>query len=311
MAKHCLDTFNGAAMPVPDLPTKVYFRLNMAIGPTKTAGEEYALFIGDIGREVNDHMLYSLFREKYPSVKSAKVSLFLSLSLSLSLSFSVLAPNFFFCYVPRWWQILRLEAQRDMDLSASMTALIIRGMLYFLFFYFSFSSFLKKRIVTCRALGEMQGYHVGSRAIRVAAGNSNSAKGTGSGSNPGQSSSSSSSNFEPPNPNEYSQTNIYVSGFPPGMTEHDVGPFFVEFGELSSVKVLPGRGVGFIHYAHPNAAEAAMRRMQGAMIGGAPVKLAFAKLSNNARQSSGGGYNNPFGMYQGVSSFFLFFLFYL
>ena len=139
----------------------------------------------------------------------------------------------------------------------------------------------------------------------MAAGNSNSAKGTGSGSNPGQSSSSSSSNFEPPNPNEYSQTNIYVSGFPPGMTEHDIGPFFVEFGELSSVKVLPGRGVGFVHYAHPNAAEAAMRRMQGAMIGGAPIKLAFAKLSNNARQSSGGGYNNPFGMYQGVSDIFL------
>jgi hypothetical protein len=75
MAKHCLDSFNGSAMPVPDLPTKVFFRLNTAIGPTKSAGggEEFALFIGDLGREVNDHMLYSLFREKYPSVKSAKV----------------------------------------------------------------------------------------------------------------------------------------------------------------------------------------------------------------------------------------------
>ena len=138
MAKHCLDTFNGAAMPVPDLPTKVYFRLNMAIGPTKTAGEEYALFIGDIGREVNDHMLYSLFREKYPSVKSAKVSFFLFVH-----SFFLLAPNLFFSSfhdVLRWWQILRLEVQRDMDLSASTTALIIRGMIFFFFFS---SPFLK------------------------------------------------------------------------------------------------------------------------------------------------------------------------
>jgi len=62
-------------MPVPDLPTKVLFRLNAAVGPSKSggSGEEYCLFIGDLGREVNDHMLYSIFREKYPSVKNAKV----------------------------------------------------------------------------------------------------------------------------------------------------------------------------------------------------------------------------------------------
>lgn len=77
IAKHCLETYNGQAMPVPDLPTKVFFRLNNAVGPTKggggAGGEEYVLFIGDIGREVNDHMLYSLFREKYQSIKNAKV----------------------------------------------------------------------------------------------------------------------------------------------------------------------------------------------------------------------------------------------
>lgn len=75
LAKHCLDTFNGQAMPVPDLPSKVYFKLNSAVGPTRNSGggEEYCLFIGDLGREVNDHMLFSLFKEKYPSVKNAKV----------------------------------------------------------------------------------------------------------------------------------------------------------------------------------------------------------------------------------------------
>lgn len=124
----------------------------------------------------------------------------------------------------------------------------------------------------------MQGYHVGSRAIRVAAGNSNNSR-------PAPSSSGSSSSYErAPEPssssNEYSMTNLYVSGFPPHLTEHDIGPLFVQFGDLNSVKVLPGRGVGFVNFNSAAAAENAMRRLQGFVIGGVPVKISFAKVTN-------------------------------
>ncbi|KAI5287289.1 hypothetical protein KEM52_001663 [Ascosphaera acerosa] len=67
-------TLNG--QPIPN--TSRQFKLNWASGGGLSdrrddRGPEYSIFVGDLGPEVNDYSLVSLFQNRFPSVKSAKI----------------------------------------------------------------------------------------------------------------------------------------------------------------------------------------------------------------------------------------------
>ena len=73
VALHCLKTFNGQLMP----GTMKNVRLNWASGgginDKKDQGPEYSIFVGDLGPDVDDLLLYQMFASRYSSCKTAKV----------------------------------------------------------------------------------------------------------------------------------------------------------------------------------------------------------------------------------------------
>ena len=75
-AQRALQTLNN--QPIPS--TRSFFRLNWSSGGQTQGmrfdgGPEYSLFVGDLGREVTDYQLFLTFSIRYPSCKSAKVTL--------------------------------------------------------------------------------------------------------------------------------------------------------------------------------------------------------------------------------------------
>mgnify|MGYP005987989245 FL=1 len=45
----------------------------MALYKRDDRGPEYSIFVGDLGPEVNEYVLVSLFQARFPSCKSAKI----------------------------------------------------------------------------------------------------------------------------------------------------------------------------------------------------------------------------------------------
>jgi len=74
-AVKALSTVNGTVIP----GTNRVFKLNWASGgglgdrPRDDRGPEFSIFVGDIGPEVTEWMLVSLFQQRYPTCKSAKI----------------------------------------------------------------------------------------------------------------------------------------------------------------------------------------------------------------------------------------------
>ncbi len=74
LARRALETLNGTMMP----GTNTTFKLNYSTGAANAGlapppATEHPIFVGDLSREVNDHMLLVAFQEKFQTVKSAKV----------------------------------------------------------------------------------------------------------------------------------------------------------------------------------------------------------------------------------------------
>ncbi|CAG8825963.1 2024_t:CDS:2, partial [Racocetra persica] len=73
-AVKALSTVNGTLIP----GTNRVFKLNWASGGGLTdrkddRGPEFSIFVGDLGPEVTEWMLVSVFQQRYPTCKSAKI----------------------------------------------------------------------------------------------------------------------------------------------------------------------------------------------------------------------------------------------
>ncbi len=86
-------------------------------------------------------------------------------------------------------------------------------------------------------------------------------------------------------------TSLYVGNLPFSATEEDVRAVFVEFGEVSSVKLISDRetgrprGFGFVEIAD-DAADAAIAAVNGSPMDGRPLRV--SKAQDTPRRS-------PFG----------------
>lgn len=80
-------------------------------------------------------------------------------------------------------------------------------------------------------------------------------------------------------------TKLFVGSLSWEVTTEDLIQAFQEFGELvvEQTKVITdretskSRGFGFVEYTTPEAAQAAMEKMNGAIIKGRPINVSFAK----------------------------------
>jgi len=92
--------------------------------------------------------------------------------------------------------------------------------------------------------------------------------------------------------------NIYVSNLSFNVQDEDLRSYFEEYGEVSSSKVITdkftqrSRGFGFVEMPDTEAAQKAIKDLDGAMVDGRAIKVAEAKpreeRTNNRSRSFAG-----------------------
>ncbi|KAL2885517.1 hypothetical protein HOO65_080467 [Ceratocystis lukuohia] len=245
---------NGS--PVPN--SSRVFKLNWASGGglvdrRDDRGPEFSIFVGDLGPEVNEYVLVSLFQARFPSCKSAKIMTDAMSGQS------------------RGYGFVRFSDENDQQ----------------------------------RALVEMQGVYCGNRPMRISTATpKNRSHGFGHHNMPNQGGPMMGSgpqsqmgwpmpfnngpygNYNPGNQmNQFTDPNnttVFVGGLSGYVTEDELRSFFQGFGEITYVKIPPGKGCGFVQFVHRHAAEMAINQMQGYPIGNSRVRLSWGRSQNNS-----------------------------
>ncbi|KAL2009315.1 hypothetical protein VTN00DRAFT_7509 [Thermoascus crustaceus] len=239
-------TLNGTPIPNTNRP----FKLNWASGggladrSRDDRGPEYSIFVGDLGPEVNEYVLVSLFQSRFPSCKSAKIMTDPISGMS------------------RGYGFVRFSDENDQQ----------------------------------RALSEMQGVYCGNRPMRISTAtpkNKGPAVGPAAMGMPGPAGMYPPAMGGPPmgfygapqpmnqftDPNN---TTVFVGGLSGYVTEDELRSFFQGFGEITYVKIPPGKGCGFVQFVQRHAAEMAINQMQGYPIGNSRVRLSWGRSQNNS-----------------------------
>lgn len=228
------------------------FKLNWASGGgladrRDDRGPEYSIFVGDLGPEVNEYVLVSLFQSRFPSCKSAKI-------MTDPLS-----------GMSRGYGFVRFSDEQDQQ----------------------------------RALSEMQGVYCGNRPMRISTatpknkGGPGGMPGMGGGMPQGGNHMAYPPMGGPPMPyyggqqpmNQFTDPNnttVFVGGLSGYVTEDELRSFFQGFGEITYVKIPPGKGCGFVQFVQRHAAEMAINQMQGYPIGNSRVRLSWGRSQNNS-----------------------------
>ncbi|KAL8820565.1 MAG: hypothetical protein Q9223_001245 [Gallowayella weberi] len=243
---------NGQLIPNTNRP----FKLNWASGggladrSRDDRGPEFSIFVGDLGPEVNEYVLVSLFQGRFPSCKSAKIMTDPISGMS------------------RGYGFVRFSDEQDQQ----------------------------------RALSEMQGVYCGNRPMRIStatpknktqggAGPAGMGGGMQGGAQGHMGGMYAMGNppmgyFGQPQPmNQFTDPNnttVFVGGLSGYVTEDELRSFFQGFGEITYVKIPPGKGCGFVQFVQRHAAEMAINQMQGYPIGNSRVRLSWGRSQNNS-----------------------------
>lgn len=214
-------------------------------GSRDDRGPEHSIFVGDLGPEVNEFVLVSLFQNRFPSCKSAKIMTDPISGMS------------------RGYGFVRFSDESDQQ----------------------------------RALSEMQGVYCGNRPMRISTATpKNKPGGAGPGAmgmpgGQGPVGMYSMGNppvgyYGAPQPmNQFTDPNnttVFVGGLSGYVTEDELRSFFQGFGEITYVKIPPGKGCGFVQFVQRHAAEMAINQMQGYPIGNSRVRLSWGRSQNNS-----------------------------
>ncbi|KFX92486.1 hypothetical protein O988_06253, partial [Pseudogymnoascus sp. VKM F-3808] len=245
-------SLNGSMIPNTSRP----FKLNWASGGgladrRDDRGPEFSIFVGDLGPEVNEYVLVSLFQSRFPSCKSAKIMTDPISGMS------------------RGYGFVRFSDEGDQQ----------------------------------RALTEMQGVYCGNRPMRISTATPKNKSGGGGppGAMGGMPGAPMGGNMAPgmysmgappigyygaPQPmNQFTDPNnttVFVGGLSGYVTEDELRSFFQGFGEITYVKIPPGKGCGFVQFVQRHAAEMAINQMQGYPIGNSRVRLSWGRSQNNS-----------------------------
>ncbi|KAI0396244.1 RNA-binding domain-containing protein [Xylariaceae sp. FL0594] len=260
---------NGTSVPNTDR----VFRLNWASGGglvdrRDDRTPEYSIFVGDLGHEVNEFVLVALFQARFPSCKSAKIMTDQQTGQS------------------RGYGFVRFANEEDQQ----------------------------------RALTEMQGVYCGNRPMRVSPATPKNRghqgpqynqfggappqpmvptppaphHAAGMGATPWLAQPQPphqgfgfqpAGTFNPMTMNQFTDPNnttVFVGGLSGYVTEDELRSFFQGFGEITYVKIPPGKGCGFVQFVHRHAAEMAINQMQGYPIGNSRVRLSWGRSQNNS-----------------------------
>lgn len=79
-------------------------------------------------------------------------------------------------------------------------------------------------------------------------------------------------------------TTVFIGGLASGIPEQTLAALFQPFGNITHVKIPPGKGCGFIRFDRREDAEAAIAGMQGFQIGGSRVRLSWGRAQNQQQR---------------------------
>ncbi|KAI7824967.1 hypothetical protein BX661DRAFT_194233 [Kickxella alabastrina] len=172
-----------------------------------------------------------------------------------------------------------------------------------------------------RALVEMMGQMMGSRAIRVSTATpkrtptmpallqqqqqymTDSAAAAGSASaiadtrdmtrSPASSEASIDSNALYNPATDPFNTTVFVGGLVNPVSEEELHAFFSQYGEVNYCKIPPNRGCGFVTFAKRPNAETAMRALNGHMLGGSRVRLSWEPRSPQPQEPAPPSSSSP------------------
>jgi len=88
--------------------------------------------------------------------------------------------------------------------------------------------------------------------------------------------------------------NMYVSNLGFGLQDEDLRKLFADYGDVSSAKIIvdkftnKSRGFGFVEMTDNNAAQTAIKEVNGKMVDGRPIKVSEARPRD---ENSSNGYS--------------------
>lgn len=213
---------------------RIDWKLTISGGGRDERGPEFSIFVGDLGPEVNEYVLVSLFQSRYPSCKSAKIMTDPMSGIS------------------RGYGFVRFSDEMDQQ----------------------------------RALTEMQGVYCGARPMRISTATPKNKPGGMNQMGMMQMGMPPIGYYGAPQPmNQFTDPNnttVFVGGLSGYVTEDELRSFFQGFGEITYVKIPPGKGCGFVQFVQRHAAEMAINQMQGYPIGNSRVRLSWGRSQNNS-----------------------------
>ncbi|KAF2276974.1 RNA-binding domain-containing protein [Westerdykella ornata] len=242
-------TLNGSNIPGTNRP----FKLNWATGggladrSREDRSPEYSVFVGDLGPEITEDTLTQVFAQRFQSIKATKIMTDPNTGLS------------------RGYGFVRFSDEAEQK----------------------------------RALSEMQGVYCGNRPMRISPATPKN-KSASAGGPAGLAMSPGPMGMYPmgvppmtpyggfgaPQPmNQFTDPNnttVFVGGLSGYVTEDELRSFFQGFGEITYVKIPPGKGCGFVQFVQRHAAEMAINQMQGYPIGNSRVRLSWGRSQNNS-----------------------------
>ncbi|CAO3610847.1 unnamed protein product [Cunninghamella blakesleeana] len=85
-------------------------------------------------------------------------------------------------------------------------------------------------------------------------------------------------------PTDPSNTTVFVGGLSTPVSEEELRLYFSPFGEVTYVKIPPGKGCGFVQYVSRASAELAIEKMNGFQIGQSRIRLSWGRSQNDKQQ---------------------------
>jgi RNA recognition motif-containing protein len=92
-------------------------------------------------------------------------------------------------------------------------------------------------------------------------------------------------------PTDPNNTTVFVGGLSSPVTEEELGQYFAPFGDVTYVKIPPGKGCGFVQYVTRSSAEQAIERMNGFMIGTSRIRLSWGRSQADKLTTTSGTTN--------------------
>ncbi|KAJ0409790.1 hypothetical protein ATCC90586_005357 [Pythium insidiosum] len=94
-------------------------------------------------------------------------------------------------------------------------------------------------------------------------------------------------------------TTVFIGGLDASTAEEELRARFAPFGEITSVRIPPGRGCGFVHYVSKESAEMAISQLNGAVVGGVKIRCAWGRSAGAraAAAPTSAGYYQQYPQY--------------